>query len=175
MATDQRYCIECGERRGDSRLTSLEEAAAPPTGAAPTPATAGYAPQPAPSRGRSQGIALISTIGLLLLAMGVGVLIGNESGDSNNGVAQQPIVIGGAGATAATAGATDATASASSGKGGGGSDAGGSSDKSGANADALAKKNGVKLAPKDAKVGDKCASGAVGCDDGKFTGDYFGK
>jgi hypothetical protein len=171
MATDQRYCIQCGERRGDSRLSSLEEAASQQVSPAPPPGAVTAAP-PATPKGRSQGLALIATIGLLLLAMGVGVLIGNQGQSSNAGVSQQPIVIGAAGPSAATAGATDATAAASDKKAS--KDTAAASHASRANADALAKKNGVKLAPKDAKVGDKCESGAVGCDGGKFTGDYFG-
>jgi hypothetical protein len=171
MAADQRYCIECGERRGDSRLSNLEEAVVTQPHATPTPAVTSYAPPSAP-RGRSQGLALIATIGLLLLSMGVGVLIGNKGGNSTSGVAQQPIVLGAASPTVAT-GATSAT-TASSSKDAEAEAAAAAGDSGGADADAVAKKNGVKLAPKDAKVGDKCESGAVGCDGGKFTGDYFG-
>jgi hypothetical protein len=70
-------------------------------------------------------------------------------------------------------GASDATAAASGGKAASTAktSAGG---EGGQNADAVAKKNGVKLAPKDVKPGDKCEKGAVGCSDGgTFTGDYF--
>ena len=46
--------------------------------------------------------------------------------------------------------------------------------KGGVDASALAKKNGVKLAPKDVDLGEKCDKGSVGCDDnGTFSGDYF--
>lgn len=118
-------------------------------------------------------MALAGTIGLLLLAMGVGVMIGNEDDGASTAAAQQPVIIGGAmaGATAATAATgadaetstkdTEATAA--------------TTDKAGVNADDVAKKNGVKLAPKDVGVGDKCESGSVGCENGEFTGDYFGE
>ncbi len=167
MAGDQRYCIECGERRGESRLSSLEQAAATQPGAATAATPAGYAPPPAANTRRSSGIALLATIALLLLAMGVGVLIGNN-GDSKNGTAQQPIVYGAA--PTAAAGATTATAAADAGK----TDNSGGSDASGSDASALAKKNHVKLAKPDVKLGDKCEKGAAGCNGGKFDGGFFG-
>lgn len=170
MAAGQHYCLECGERRGESRLTSLEQAAAQPQAVAAAPL--GNAAATTAMRGRSPGLALIATIALLLLAMGVGVLIGNDSGSTSSGVAQQPIIIGGAAPTAATAAAVDAKVAAS--KDAKTAEVEASSDQSGTNADAVAKKNGVKLAPKDAQLGDKCDKGAVGCDDGEFTGDFFG-
>lgn len=172
VAADQRYCIECGERRGDPRLPFMDgrTAAQPVAEVLPAPAYPAAYPPPTPPRGKwSSGIALLSTIAVLLLAMGVGVLIGNNGDDKAS--SQQPLVIGG-GATTATAGATGATtdtAAASSAKAG---DNGETS--SGVDADAIAKKNGVKLAPKDVDLGGDCPKGSVGCgDDGKFTGDYF--
>lgn len=104
--------------------------------------------------------------------MGVGVMIGNEGDGSKNALAQQPVVIGGsmAGATAPT-GATGTTASDTSKA----AAASVPEDQAGVNADDVAKKNGVKLAPKDVELGDKCEKGSVGCEDGEFTGDYFGE
>ncbi len=178
VAADQRYCIECGERQGDPRLPFMDgrTAAQAPADAPQQPAyPAGYAAPPAPPKGKwSSGLALLSTIAVLLLAMGVGVLIGNKGDKASS---QQPLVVGGVGATSATAGATGATAEASSsgGKDGGASTAAadGTTD-SGVDADALAKKNGVKLAPKDVDLGGKCEKGSVGCSDsGTFDGDYF--
>lgn len=174
MAGDQRYCIDCGERRGDPRLPFMDgRTAAEPAELVPTATAypvAGYPPPAAPKTRWSSGMALLATIATLLLAMGVGVLIGNK-GDSANASAQQPIIVGGGATTAAGAtGATSADSAASKKD----ASAAAAEDTSGANADAVAKKNGVKLAPKDVDIGGKCPKGSVGCeDDGTFSGDYF--
>jgi hypothetical protein len=171
VAPDQRYCIECGERRGEPRLPFMDgrTAAEPPAEVVAQPV--GYPQQPPPPHKSkwSSGLALLATIGLLLLAMGVGVLIGNN-GDQK-AVAQAPVVIGGA-ATAAT-GASAATGADTSAAASKGADSNGDTS-AGVSADAVAKKNGVKLAPKNVDLGGKCPKGSVGCDtSGKFTGDYF--
>lgn len=172
VAADQRYCIECGERRGEPRLPFMDgrTAAQPQTevvNAVAYPAAGYMMPPPQHKTRLSSGLALLATIATLLLAMGVGVLIGNK-GDSNNAAAQAPIIVGG-GATAA-AGATGATASSKDSAATAAADDG----KAGVDASALAKKNGVKLAPPDVDLGGECEKGSVGCgDDGKFTGDYF--
>ena len=173
VAADQRYCIECGERRGEPRLPFMDgrTAAQPPAEVVSASAypIAGYLPPPAPPKTRvSSGLALLATIATLLLAMGVGVLIGNK-GDSGTAAASQPPIVLGGGATAA-AGATEATtASKDAGKAAAAEDV-----KGGVDASALAKKNGVKLAPKDVDLGEKCDKGSVGCDEnGEFSGDYF--
>ncbi|MBJ7457983.1 MAG: hypothetical protein JHD02_02215 [Thermoleophilaceae bacterium] len=174
VAADQRYCIECGERRGEPRLPFMDgrTAAQPNVEVLPAPLypAAGYLPPQAPPKTKlSSGLALLATIATLLLAMGVGVLIGNK-GDSSGAAAQQPIILG-SGASAAT-GASGATAAAA---GAGAAAAASTTDaKDGVDASALAKKNGVKLAPPDVDLGEKCEKGSVGCDDsGKFSGDYF--
>lgn len=172
LAADQRYCIECGERRGDPRLPLMDGRDVPqqpPAPAAPTQAAAGYYPPPAaPPKGKwSSGLALLSTIAVLLLAMGVGVLIGSKGGSSN---ASQPVILGG-GATA-PAGASEASASTGN-EAAEAANASGET-KSGIDASAIAKKNGVKLAKPDVDLGDKCEKGSVGCNDkGEFDGEYF--
>lgn len=178
MTADQRYCVECGERRGEPRLPFMDGRTAvatqTSTPASPPPPPPGYAPheQSAQQR-RSAGFALASTIALLLLAMGVGVMIGNDGSDGKS-LASQPVVVGGAvaGTTTAT-GATDSAGDTADAKAAS-SDAA-PEEKAGVNADEVAKKNGVKLAPKDVSVGDKCEPGSVGCEGGEFTGDYFGE
>jgi hypothetical protein len=172
MAADQRYCTDCGERRGDPRLPFMDgrTAAEPPAPIATATAypVAGYAAPPPAKSKWSSGMALLATIATLLLAMGVGVLIGNK-GDNSNAASQQPIIVGGTGATAAS-GATDAAAASKDSKGADAS----TETKAGVDADAVAKKNGVKLAPKDVDLGGKCPKGSVGCNSqGEFTGDYF--
>jgi hypothetical protein len=170
VAADQRYCIECGERRGQPRLPFMDgrTAAEPAAEVVPAYQQMAYMPPAGPPKSKwNSGIALLSTIALLLLAMGVGVLIGNK-GDSGQALAQQPVVIGGA-ATAAT-GASSATGAESAAA----SKDAATTDKAGVDADAVAKKNGVKLAPKDVDLGGKCEKGSVGCSDsGEFDGEYF--
>ena len=177
LAADQRYCIECGERRGEPRLPFMDgrTAAQPSQEVAKVPAAYpvayGAYGSPAPPRSKwSSGAALLATIATLLLAMGVGVLIGNN-GDSKNATAQQPIIVGGAATTATGASAATSTATAAA-----KSDTSGGDAKGGVDATALAKKNGVKLAPKNVDLGGSCPKGSVGCNkSGKFTGDYFSK
>ncbi|GAC1438883.1 MAG: hypothetical protein NVSMB51_15720 [Solirubrobacteraceae bacterium] len=97
LATDQRYCLECGEARTPF---------APPVAAvaAPAPrAATGFLP---PLRDNS-AMAALAAIGCLLLAMGVGVLIG-RSGGSRGTVTQPPaqvITLAGTGGGAASASA----------------------------------------------------------------------
>jgi hypothetical protein len=173
MAADQRYCINCGERRtGGGLRDALPRAQA----AAPLAAAA-------PARPRwSPNTSLIAGVATLLLALGVGVLIG-RAGDNGSSKAVAPQVVtvsaGGAGTAGTGAAATTAAASTSS-------TAKRAAAKkkakhhaaakvSGASSvDATAKKNGVKLPPKVVKVGQACAKGTKGCQGGKFTGNYFG-
>jgi len=113
LAEDQRYCLSCGERRAETRLPFLEILA----GQRPAPAAD---PAPAPKRTTTRGrieklssnTAAIAGVGCLLLAVGVGVLIGQGSGDTTQSAAPPPQVIsvGGAGTAAATEDATASTA-----------------------------------------------------------------
>jgi hypothetical protein len=173
MAPDQRYCLECGERRTGGGLRDA------------LPRTQTVAPlAAAPRRSRmSPNSSLIAGVATLLIALGVGVLIG-RTGDGNGGKAAAPqIVTVSAGATGAagTAGATGDTAAAGSSsaskaakakKKAADSKAKASSGES--SIDETAKKNGVKLPPKVVKIGQKCEKGAKGCQGGKFTGNFFG-
>lgn len=85
MASDQHYCINCGERRGKPRF-GLGSAA---------PAAAAASP-PSPPRRRkpkiSSATALVAGVGTLLLAMGVGVLIGRTDSSGNQKAASAPPV-----------------------------------------------------------------------------------
>ena len=72
LAADQRYCLNCGERRGRARF-ALPQAKP----AAPVAATTTTRP---PRQSRiSSGLVFIAFVGTLLLAMGVGVLIGHTN------------------------------------------------------------------------------------------------
>jgi hypothetical protein len=88
LAPDQRYCLECGERRvpmssllfGGAPSAGVSQGGTPP--APPAPAGGGSAED---SPQRSQTLTVIAGVGVLLLAMGVGVLIGRA------GNAKQPV------------------------------------------------------------------------------------
>jgi hypothetical protein len=142
------------------------------------------APLPAPKRKRRSGVspnaALITGIGVLLLALGIGVLIGRSGHQEVAQTAAAPIVIHSGGGEDATAGASTDKATT----GGGAANAKTKKQKAAAEKAAEAHPaaeeiikptNGVKLAPPTVKPGDKCESGAAGCEDGEFTGNFFGE
>jgi hypothetical protein len=83
LAGDQRYCLECGERRTamSSVLLGGPPAAASPVPPAAPPGSPPSAPQDSAPRGNA--VLLLAGIGVLLLAMGVGVLIGRAGGGSS--------------------------------------------------------------------------------------------
>ena len=69
LAIDQRYCVECGTRRGNPRFTLAQPT--PQSGAA---ATAGQVASAAVTR-----LQLLLALVIVLVALGLGVLIGNGS------------------------------------------------------------------------------------------------
>jgi hypothetical protein len=178
LAADQRYCLACGHRRGDPRLPFMDavvfmDAVKRPRDAAPPPPPRERKPR------MSANASLIAGIGTLVLAIGVGVLIG-RSGEhgTTSAAAPQIIKVGGGGETASTATPTESTKSTKAAKGGGGKSKAkakletGSSGTTKAAEEVLKPK--VKLAPPTVQPGDKCASGA-GCEHGEFTGNFFGE
>jgi hypothetical protein len=187
LAVDQRYCVHCGTRRGKSRF-SLNEVAAQ---AAPAPP----APPPTPRHHRRvpSGVTLVTGVATLLLAMGVGVLIGHDSNSPAPVKQSQPYVIQAGGSTTPTS--TSTTPLNTKGKA-----TAGTSSYSKKQAAAIQKQIGVKpttvkvtaqskAAAQQAatkvfgqksklvknptqKVGSSCSGGA-GCQNGKFTGNFF--
>ncbi len=104
LAEDQRYCLQCGERT--MPMSSVLQGGAPSAalgpgggsqaggpGAAP-PSAPGASPPPAGGEpaGRGNAVTVIASVGVLLLAMGIGVLIG-RSGASKPSAAAAPQVI----------------------------------------------------------------------------------
>ena len=95
IAPDQRYCLECGERRapmssvllGGPPTRSEPEQSPPP--AAP-PSLSGLPPGGPSQRGNT--LTVIAGVGVLLLAMGVGVLIG-RSGDSRTAAPASQVIV----------------------------------------------------------------------------------
>ena len=109
LSSDQRYCVVCGERRGQPRFA--------------LPAAARTAEQPAvvpvPRRESrrprvSSGATLVAGVGTLLLAMGVGVLIGHTTSSNAKTVAAAPQVITVNGGGGSTSGSSSGSAGASS-------------------------------------------------------------
>ena len=175
LASDQRYCINCGERRGEPRFSFSALAGQPATSPAPAPAR----------RSRrlrlSDGLGFILGVATLLLAMGVGVLIGHNSNPKAQQAAatppQQVIKIEG---------------------GGGGSSSGGGGSSRQAthktNTPALPTKK-VTLSKKQTQAVNKAVNNVLGqgsknlppptiqpgqsctgsgCQNGHFTGNFFG-
>lgn len=129
----------------------------------------------------SANASLIAGIGTLVLAIGVGVLIGRTGDGSAStaaSAAPQIIKVGGGAETTTTAN----TKEASGGKSTGGSNkAGGdkvetdSSGTSKAAAEVLKPSGDVKLPPPTTQPGEKCESGTAGCENGEFNGSFFGE
>ena len=177
LAPDQRYCVSCGERRGRPRF-SYDTVAAQQVPVAAT------APPPPPRRARwSSASTLVAGVATLLIALGVGVLIGH---DSNSTPAKAPAaqvitVGGGSGATGTTAG-TGSTASTGSSSTSG--KKGGKVKVTKVTVTAKTAKAATQAASKvlgssknlssnaQQSIGGSCTGGA-GCQNGKFTGNYF--
>jgi hypothetical protein len=168
LAPDQRYCVECGERRGKARF-SFESVVAP---------KAPGAPRQQPRRPRvSSSFSFIAGVATLLLALGIGVLIGHNTNNAKPTAAtpNQTIKITGLGGSN-----TNTTAN--------------SNNHLNSKSFTAPK---VHLSPKVVKkvnqaastvlgsgtknlssnptqqVGQSCSGGA-GCQGGKFTGNFFG-
>jgi hypothetical protein len=119
LAGDQRYCLECGERRAPISSVLL---GGPPSGDRSQPQAPPMAPPPPASTapdGTGRGgnaVTVIAGVGVLLLAMGVGVLIGRSSAPKQSAAPAQTISVTqpaatGAGAAATTTQATPEAAS----------------------------------------------------------------
>ena len=100
MASDQRYCLECGERRAPT--SSFAQSAAPGGETATSPPATPPRPPgsepPRETRDSANTLAVIAGVGVLLLAMGVGILIG-RSGNTKPAAAPTPQVVTVAGTT----------------------------------------------------------------------------
>ena len=170
LASDQRYCVNCGDRRGRARfsLTAI---------AAPQPETAAPVPPPTRRPAAPSGATVITGIATLLLAMGVGVLIGRSSNDSSRNAsapAVQVVTAPGSGPAVAAA-ATGKTSPAKAKAATKAVKHAKIDKKTAAKAQAAASKviGGKNLPPPTVKVG---AHGqGPGFKGGKFTGDFFGR
>ena len=202
MAADQRYCLNCGHRRGDPRLPFMDAVVFMESmGSAGAGASS---PPPPPGEQKSSprmnaNAALIAGVATLVLAIGVGFLIG-RSGHENSTQAAAPIRVvqvggGEGGATESEAASEESTAGTNeSSTGKSGSKNGGSKSKSPkatpkaeensqvgshgaskATEEVLHTEGNVKLAEPKTKVGGSCTEGTAGCKGKEFTGEFFGE
>ena len=170
LASDQRYCLSCGQRRGKPRF---------PVGSV-TAQAAKTETKPARSGPRvSPNATLVAGLATLLLALGVGVIIGkgNNGGTSKNAAGVQVLTVGGAGTTSNGANTADATAAAKANKGKAVKptivhlNAKVKAAANNAAAKVLGTSNNLAKDP-TVQVGQSCSGGA-GCENGKFTGNFF--
>jgi hypothetical protein len=108
LATDQRYCLNCGTRRAGPRLDFTPHLA----GAGPDAHVAAAPASPPPTRGAARdwggwpGAFGIGLLGVMLL---IGVLIGKSANDDNTQQAAAPVVVQGQTTTPTDTSATSAT------------------------------------------------------------------
>ena len=160
LAPDQRYCVECGERRGTARVPQLE-------GIAERARTASATGSPRRRTGVSVNNTLLAIIGTLLLALGVGVLIGRTSSSSSKTLAPQVVTVAGSGVTGGAGSSASQQAS------------GAAAAAAAAKARAGAARAGAKAPPKHTKVPLKVVKvgspgKGPGYQHGHFTGNFFG-
>jgi hypothetical protein len=107
LAADQRYCLNCGYRRAESRVPYREVlpgAASRSGGGDGPPGATGPAPSPAgPAPGAWTPTVALIGVGVVAVVLGVGVLIGRSvSGSTKRASAPQVITVGGTAAGPAT-------------------------------------------------------------------------
>jgi hypothetical protein len=206
MAADQRYCLNCGHRRGEPRLPFMDavtfmESMSAPGGAGTPPPPPSSTPSGSGNRWNANA-ALIAGVATLVLAIGVGFLIGRSGHENGSQAAAAPQVIkveggGGGGGETAAAAPTEEKESTTGGKGKESKAAGGGNAKKNVakvkpsevkegskqeeelakakTDEALHTKEGIELET-EVEVGGKCKKGAAGCSEGgEFTGEFFGE
>ena len=172
LAPDQRYCVECGQRHGRSDLpfapVALEYEDTPTE-------------KPHPARARmtrmTTNSAFIGLVGVLLLALGVGVLIGragNASASKTNPPVQVVTVAAGGGAPAA--GSTAGTSAGSTPAAGTSPAASAPGQTAKATTNATSSSTATSTTVTKAVETTRPLSGPnrPGYHNGKFTGNFFG-
>jgi hypothetical protein len=209
MAPDQRYCLNCGHRRGDPRLPFMD-AVVFMESMNSTPGGAGSStppPPPAQSGGSNNkwnaNAALIAGVATLVLAIGVGFLIGrtghNDNSSANNGAGVKIVQIpSGGGGEGEVAPETESPAAEGGGKNPTAPKAkGGKANGKSASEKTPSEKTKVKEGSTEEKklaeeasnevlhptvptveagtqLGESCEKGAAGCgESGKFEGNFF--
>jgi hypothetical protein len=208
MAADQRYCLNCGHRRGDPRLPFMDAVVFMESmNSAPGGGGGGGTPPPPPtlsggSNNRwNANAALIAGVATLVLAIGVGFLIGrtghNDNSSAGNGGGVKIVQLGApAGGEPVASTETETAATESGGKASTGSKAGGgkakgkpaakksTSEKTSIEEGSKEEEELAKEATKEAlhtkegikleskvEVGGKCEKGAAGCSE---SGEFTG-
>jgi hypothetical protein len=113
LAADQRYCLQCGTRRAEARLPFLEILArqAPAPAGATTTTTVTTRRGPAGFIDRmGTNAAAVAGVACLLLALGVGVLIGGLGDNGTSGAGTPQVISVGGAAPAAAVPAASSTA-----------------------------------------------------------------
>jgi hypothetical protein len=160
MASDQRYCVECGQRRGSARVPLLDGFAQ--RGREPS------LPASRPRRPRvSVNNTLIAGVGTLLLAIGVGVLIGRSANNTSAKAPPAQVVTVAGGGSAGTSAATPSTSAQPSAP-----SASKATKSPGASAAAKAKVPAKGPPVKTVTVG--TPGKGPGYQKGHFTGNFFG-
>lgn len=189
MLADQRYCLDCGHRRGDPRLPFMDAVVFMDAARQPQPAEAAAAPPSPPDRRpwMSANASLVAGVATLVLAIGVGVLIG-RSGEGSSQTAAQPSVI-----TVPAGGAAEASTATKASKGNTASAGKSGKQPKSATAKKAKKKTettktgatkateeaypvnpNVHLAEPEQELGGKCDPKAAGCNsNGEFEGTFF--
>jgi hypothetical protein len=197
LAPDQHYCVVCGERRGRTRFAGAMFSSSAPAAAAPELVV--------PVSGRARvsryppGTTLIAGILTLLVAMGLGILIGHDSSTKSPVASKQPVnvtVNAGSGlGTASGTGTTGVVGSSPSSTSTPSSSSSNSASKAATKAPSAAAQakgtqaavtkgaqaaqtvlggGSVKTAAPTVTQGGACTPGSAGCTNGKFTGSFFG-
>jgi hypothetical protein len=137
MAPDQHYCVECGTRRGRARFTMPDnngkgrsQAAAGGAGAGGGASTTGTA-SPPPRGSWISSASLLAGIAVLLIAVGVGFLIGHNNGSTSKSTPPHYTfnVGGGTGSGSTSAGTSGTSGSSSAGTSGTSASSGSSKSK----------------------------------------------
>ena len=111
LAADQRYCLQCGNRVAEARVPFLDILGSERPVAATTTTTVTERRSRWSIAHMSTNAAAVAGVACLLLALGVGVLIGNAGGNTGDTPATpQVISVGGAAPAAATPAPTSTVA-----------------------------------------------------------------
>ena len=202
LAVDQRYCVECGTRRGAPRFALASSSVGATTSAASAsrpPASGGVGARI--TRWTSSASLLLGLL-ILLVALGIGVLIGHNGNPKQTASRPATVIVNGGGSSgvasagaSTTAAATGVSSASSSGTSGGSSATKSSTKKAsstksssatkaaaatnpnaaatGKKATAAAAKSFAPTATKKSTLGGSCTAGTTGCSNGKQTGNLF--
>lgn len=187
LAEDQRYCLNCGQRRGeprvdfrrhlDSQATATKEPAPPANGVGATTAVAPVPPPPEKPQRDYAPLAAAGGIAVLGVMLLIGVLIGRGTGDgSEQAATPQVITVGAAESSGGSAGGEEGQSGGADGsqaekkgsKGkagkqknvvaGGSADTGNAPVASESQLEALQEKTGEEYAEESAKLPDEIAT-----------------